>query len=85
MILHDVSIVSFSLAGYQMVHDTAEREFTADRLQPGHTYRVRICAVGQGGQSEVSRGVFVSLVGPFNLWTGLSSIDIALSIFTVSY
>jgi len=46
--------------GYQMVHDTSEREFTADRLQPGHTYRVRVCAVGPGGTSEWSEVLIVT-------------------------
>jgi hypothetical protein len=36
-----------------MVHKTSDREFTAEKLEPGHSYRIRVSCSGAGGQSEV--------------------------------
>lgn len=36
-----------------MVHKTSDREYVAEKLEPGHTYRIRISCTGAGGSSEV--------------------------------
>ena len=48
--------------GYQMVHKTSEREFVTDKLEPGHTYRIRVCCSSAGGQSDVcTMGCFTNV------------------------
>ena len=54
LLVCQVNLLICVAPGCQMVHDTTERDFTAERLQPGHTYRVRVSGVSVGGQSEVS-------------------------------
>jgi len=56
-----VGLLNVVQTGYQMVHRTSDREFVADRLEPGHTYRIRICCYSTGGQSDVCI-LFVSSV-----------------------
>ena len=46
--------VCLSTAGFQGGHRTAEREYTAEHLEPGHAYRARVCCFSVGGQSDVS-------------------------------
>lgn len=34
-------------------HEDDKTEFAASDLRPGHTYKIRVFAVGSGGKSEV--------------------------------
>ncbi|XP_070539464.1 fibronectin type-III domain-containing protein 3A-like isoform X2 [Ptychodera flava] len=39
---------------FELVNKGAETEFICDNLQPGHTYKLRVCCVSEGGQSRYS-------------------------------
>lgn len=46
--------------GSKTIHATNEREFTAEQLQPGFTYKIRVQAVGPGGTGDWSEVLLVT-------------------------